>query len=227
MSSDSLREIVRMRQVTKLYRTNSHRTAGVRDVSLAAVRGELLLVIGPSGSGKTTLLTLVAGLIRPTSGEVFLFEKNLAAISAQSLQEMRAREIGFVFQTFLLIDALSVADNIRMVLRFAGKSKHESRRIASGLLERFGLEHLAPKFPRELSQGEQQRIGVLRAIANEPALVLADEPTASLESKQGLRIISLLHDYAKNSDRCVIVVSHDERIVAVADRVVRITDGII
>jgi putative ABC transport system ATP-binding protein len=135
--------------------------------------------------------------------------------------------IGFVFQTFLLLDALDVLENIALVCRFASRSKVESRRRATELLRRLHIEHLAAKSPKTLSQGEKQRVAVARAIANDADLILADEPTASLETKQGFEIIRLLHGYAAQENKCVIVASHDLRIVEYADRVLRLEDGML
>ncbi len=217
----------RLVNVTRIFGNNEHKTAAIQNVSAQARRGELLLFLGPSGSGKTTLLTLIAGLLRPTTGSVFLFGRPIEQYSGRELQRLRAERIGFVFQTFLLIDALSVLENVAIVMRFAGVSNGEAHRRAERLLGRLQIEHLGDKFPTALSQGEKQRVAVARAVANDAELILADEPTASLESRQGFEIIHLLHHYAKERNRCVIVVSHDLRMVEFADRVLRIQDGTI
>jgi len=219
--------LVELAAVSKIFGTSDHKTAAVRNVSFQASSGELLLLLGPSGSGKTTLLTLIAGLIKPTSGTVSLFGRNVDYCSAQELQTMRALRIGFVFQTFLLIDSLTAIENVALVLRFAGKTRTEARRRAQRLLQRFHIEHLAKKFPSALSQGEKQRVAVARAIANDAELIIADEPTGSLGTRQGFGIIQLLHEYAKEQKRCVIVASHDPRIVEFADRVLRLEDGML
>ncbi|HWP59598.1 MAG TPA: ABC transporter ATP-binding protein [Candidatus Acidoferrales bacterium] len=211
--------------VTKVFGADGHKTQAVQEVCLGASPGELVLLLGPSGSGKTTLLTLIAGLMKPTSGSVIIFGKNVEEYSSGELQQIRAKRIGFVFQTFLLIDSLTVSENVALVLRFAGESPADARRRARRLLRQFGIEHLAQKFPDTLSQGEKQRAAVARALANEPALVIADEPTASLESKQGFDVIQTLLAYAKQKRRCVVVASHDLRIVQFADRVLRLEDG--
>jgi putative ABC transport system ATP-binding protein len=181
--------------------------------------------MGPSGSGKTTLLTLMAGLLRPTAGEVLLFGSNLEAFSPRALQQLRAQRLGFVFQTFHLIDALSVLDNVVLALRFAGVARGQARRRATEVLQSVRIDHLAKRFPAQLSQGEKQRVAVARAIANSADLILADEPTASLETTQGFEVIQLLHTYAKLQQACVIVTSHDLRLQAHADRIIRLEDG--
>jgi len=221
------RYIVEVNDVTKVFGSNEHKTVGVRNIFLQASMGELLVLLGPSGSGKTTLLTLIAGLLKSTSGRIFLFGRDIEAYSSQELQRLRATRIGFVFQTFLLIDSLTAVENVGMVLRFAGKSNKEAHRHAQELLQQFQVERLATKFPPTLSQGEKQRVAVARALANEPDLIIADEPTGSLETKQGLGIIQLLHEYSRKQEKCVIVASHDLRIARLADRVLRLEDGVI
>jgi putative ABC transport system ATP-binding protein len=211
--------------VSKTYGSAGHRTTALDDVSVEARAGELVLLLGPSGSGKTTLLTIVAGLEKPTSGAVTLFGKNLADYSPRQLQKLRACSVGFVFQTFQLIDALSVLDNVLLVTRFARLPRVAARERALGLLERFGVGKLARAYPRTLSQGEKQRVAVARALVNEARLVIADEPTASLASQQGFEIVKLLRTFATNENRCVVVASHDERIAEFSDRVLRLRDG--
>jgi putative ABC transport system ATP-binding protein len=222
---EKVSRVVELTDVSKIFGSNEHKTSAVKHVSLHASSGELLLLLGPSGSGKTTLLTLIAGLLEPTSGTISLFGKNIESYSAKELQEIRASRIGFVFQTFLLIDSLTVAENVGIVLRFAGKTKKESRRQVIRLLRQLHIDHLANTFPQTLSQGEKQRVAVARAIANGAELIIADEPTGSLESKQGFEIIQLLKTYSKEQKRCVIIVSHDLRIEEFADRILRMEDG--
>lgn len=217
--------VVRLSEVSKIFGSNEHKTFALRNVSFDASSGELLLVLGPSGSGKTTLLTLIAGLLKPTSGTISLFGKNIESYSAKELQHFRAMRMGFIFQTFLLIDSLTVQENVGVVLRFTGKTRREAYHQALRLLARFHVEHLAEKFPRTLSQGEKQRVAVARDIANEGDLIIADEPTGCLESKQGFKIIQLLKTYSRDQNRCVIVASHDLRIGEYADRILRMEDG--
>jgi len=218
-------QIISLKNVTKIYNSNFQSPTGVVNITLQAYPGELLLIIGPSGSGKTTLLTLIAGLIEPASGNVSVFGKDILSYSHSELQALRASKIGFVFQTFRLIESLTGIENICMSLQFAGKSKHQAKKIASELLEEINLSHLGNKFPITFSQGEKQRVAILRAIANDADLILADEPTASLASNQGFKIITMLHQYAKNKNKCVIIVSHDLRVKKFADRIIKIEDG--
>ncbi len=211
--------------VSKSFGTNERPTAAINNISFESAPGELVLFLGPSGSGKTTLLTLIAGLSRPTSGAVSIFGKNVQQYSQRELQQLRAQQMGFVFQTFQLIDAFTAEENINLVLDFAGNSRDAAREKASVILDRLKIHHLATKLPNEMSQGEKQKVAVARAIVNDPELILADEPTASLESTQGFEVIRLLHQYSKDRHRCVIIASHDLRMVQYADRVIRIVDG--
>jgi putative ABC transport system ATP-binding protein len=219
------RPVVRLEEVTKVFNGSGHPTTAVRDVSLEAQRGEMVLLLGPSGSGKTTLLTLIAGLAKPTSGSVALFGKGVDEYSAAELQSLRADKIGFIFQTFLLIDSLTARENIEIVLRFSGKRRAERARKTRALLGELGIEHLAGRFPRVMSQGEKQRVAIARAIVNDAGLLIADEPTGSLETQQAVGIIGLLHNQAKTRNTTVIVASHDLRLKEYADRTLHLQDG--
>lgn len=192
----------------------------VDDVSLDVARGEVVLIIGPNGSGKTTLLSMLGGLVRPTSGSVVVEGRALDEMPERELETFRLKRVGFVFQTFRLLDALSVRENVQLVIDLAGE-----KRNADALLDRVGALHLANRNTRVLSGGEKQRVAIARALANDPAIILADEPTGSLDSAAGEATIALLRDAARIDGRSVVIVSHDTRIVSHADRVVRMLDG--
>jgi putative ABC transport system ATP-binding protein len=217
--------VVRLEKVTKIFEGSGPPTTAVRRVSLEARRGEMVLLLGPSGSGKTTLLTIIAGLVKPTSGSAALFGKGVEEFSAAELQSLRADKMGFIFQTFLLIDSLTVRENIEIVLRFCRKRRAERARRTRALLGELGIEHLAGRFPRGLSQGEKQRVAIARAIANDAQLLIADEPTGSLETQQAIGIMGLLHTQAKARGTTVIVASHDLRLKEYADRTLHLQDG--
>ena len=221
----NLKNYVMLEGVNKIFLDGDQKFHAVKNARLCASPGELLVLLGPSGSGKTTLLTLIAGLLSPTSGKLLLFGRSVEDYSQRELQSMRARKIGFIFQNFLLIDAIPVVENIALVLRFSGMRRAEAITRARKLLDQFNIGYLARKLPSTLSQGEKQRVAVARAIANNPELIIADEPTASLETSQGFDIIKLLHNYALEEKRCVIVATHDLRIADLADRVMRVVDG--
>ena len=152
----------------------------------------MVLLLGPSGSGKTTFLTLMAGMQGPTSGEVYLFGKQTGEYSQRDLQIIRAKRIGFVFQTFYLIDSLTVVQNVIMVMKFAGASRDMAKKTAMAYLDKFGVSHLANSLPSKISQGEKQRVAIARALVNGAELIIADEPTGSLASQQGMEIVELL-----------------------------------
>lgn len=219
--------IVCLHKVSKTFNGGPHPTTAVREVSLQAVPGELLLLLGPSGSGKTTLLTLMAGLSKPTAGRLSLYGRDIEKYAAGELQRLRAERIGFIFQTFLLLDSLTVQENVEVVLRFNGRRRAERSVKVRSLLRSLHIEHLAGHFPGTLSQGEKQRVAVARAVVNDAELVIADEPTGSLETRQGADIIRLLHSQAKEENKCVIVASHDLRLSEFADRILRVVDGTI
>jgi putative ABC transport system ATP-binding protein len=195
----------------------------VSDVSLSVSRGEVVLIIGPNGSGKTTLLSMLGGLMRPTRGTIHLGDRALHELSDAALTDFRLRNVGFVFQGFRLLDVLSVRENVQLVVEMAGRD--DARRIAEEMLSHVDALHLAERSPRVLSGGEKQRVAIARALANQPDLILADEPTGSLDSAAGEAAIALLTDTARAEGRGVVIVSHDTRIAHHADRIIRMADG--
>ena len=219
--------VVQLIGVSKIFQGINRETAVLKDISFSAYAGEMVLVLGPSGSGKSTFLTILAGLQEPTSGEVWLFGHALNSYSSVALQRLRASRIGFIFQTFHLIDALNALENILLVLKFTHTRLKAARARAIALLEQFGVGYLADAMPRTMSQGEKQRVAVARALANNATLIIADEPTGSLSTEQGMHIVRLLQEEAKKGNRCVILASHDQRITEYADRVLYLKDGII
>lgn len=217
--------LAQMSAVSKIFNRSGTKTDALHNVTFQANAGELTLLLGPSGSGKTTFLTLLAGLQKPTEGNVTIFGRNVKDYSSKELQILRARHIGFVFQTFYLLDSLTSIENVMLVMKFAGISKDESRVRAEEFLNRFGVKHLMNAFPKTISQGEKQRVAVARALANGAELILADEPTGSLATQQGMTIVHFLKEAVKTENRCVIIASHDERIKPFADRVLHLSDG--
>ncbi|HMS34468.1 MAG TPA: ABC transporter ATP-binding protein [Ignavibacteria bacterium] len=223
---DELENIILLQDVSKIYRINEHTSWGVKDIDFQAKPGELVLLLGPSGSGKTTLLTLIAGLLRPSEGNIRLFGNPIESYTNAELQSLRASKIGFIFQTFLLIDSLTSSQNIELVMKFNSKPKREARKTARALLKDLRIEYLADKLPSAMSQGEKQRVAVARAVANNAELILADEPTASLDTESGSIIIELLSSFARNN-KCVIVASHDLRLKKYADRIINLENGMV
>jgi putative ABC transport system ATP-binding protein len=200
------------------------RTA-VRGVSLAVAPGEIVLIMGPSGSGKTTLLSMMGALLRPTEGSIHLDGAALSELSEGRLPEIRLRHFGFIFQDFNLLSALTVLENVAIVAELAGSKRAAARDRATGLLTDLGLAERLDYLPEKLSGGEKQRVAIARALVNDPTLILADEPTANLDSKIGHEIMRLLRRIAKEQGRSIVIVSHDQRIRDIADRVLWLEDG--
>ncbi len=219
--------VARLVNVTKSYNGGRKETAALMEVSFQVSAGEMILLLGPSGSGKTTLLTLLAGLQQPSAGEVWIFGKKVNEYSSKELQILRTNRIGFIFQTFYLLDSLTVLDNVLLVMKFAGVKRKEAQSRALHFLDKFGVKHLIQAYPKTLSQGEKQRVAVARALANGAEFIIADEPTGSLASNQGMAIVSFLKDSVKTENRCVVMASHDERIAGYADRVFYLNDGML
>jgi putative ABC transport system ATP-binding protein len=220
-------DLSRLVNVTRIYSRSGVETVALSGVTFKANPSELVLLLGPSGSGKTTMLTILAGLQKPTRGEVYLFGRNLEEFSPRELQQIRASHIGFIFQTFCLLDSLNVMDNILLVMKFAGISKDVATKRAIEFLDRLEIRHLMHAYPETLSQGEKQRVAVARALANGAELIIADEPTGSLATQQGMMIVNFLHDSCRTEGRSVLIASHDERISKYADRVLYLHDGVL
>lgn len=205
----------------------------VRDVSLGVRPGEIVLIMGPSGSGKTTLLSMLGALLKPTEGTIQLNGIVLSALAENQLPDIRLRQFGFVFQDFNLLSALSALENVSIVAELAGVKASEAKRKAASLLTELGLSERLNFLPEKLSGGEKQRVAIARALVNDPSLILADEPTANLDSKIGHEIMRLLRRIAKEhpvkgggtGGRSVVIVSHDQRIKDIADRILWLEDG--
>ncbi len=228
MKCDDLQnEVLRLEQVSASYSNGQGRHLVLKDVSLRAYRGEMVLLLGQSGSGKTTLLTIAAGLRSPDVGQVWLFGSKIRQYSSGELQSLRARKLGFVFQDFKLLSALTVRDNIGISLRYAGWGRQQIRERVDQLLSDSGLAGLASRYPHALSHGQRQRVALLRSLANGGPLILADEPTASLDEANGMDIIRSLTRCATTNGSCVLVASHDIRLAGFAHRVCHLQDGLL
>ena len=217
--------LVQIKQLTKTFGEGDTRVEAVRRVDLDLARSEVVLVMGPSGSGKTTLLSMLGGLLRPTSGELWIDGVDITGLSERELAGFRARRFGFIFQDFNLLQALSTAENVEVALNLAGTRGGDAEERATELLAALGLDRRLRFHPDQLSGGERQRVAVARAIANHPALILADEPTANLDSRRGAETMRLLRRLAKEEGATVLIVSHDERLREIADRVLWLEDG--
>jgi putative ABC transport system ATP-binding protein len=216
--------LVRVRALVKEHGDGDSWVRAVDAVDLDVPEGQTVAVMGPSGCGKSTLLHLLGGLERPTSGEVRLAGRRTDALSERALARLRRRSVGFVFQAFHLVDELSAAENVELPALLAGRSRRVARRRADALLEQVGLADRARHLPSELSGGQRQRVAIARALANEPQVVLADEPTGNLDSAATLDVLRIFADL-RATGQTLIVVTHDERVAATADRLISMRDG--
>lgn len=217
--------IINVENVTRRFGSGSTQVVAVKNASLAVAPGEVVLIMGPSGSGKTTLLSMLGGLLKPSEGRIQIDGNIISSMDERRLPEVRLRHIGFIFQDFNLLSALTTLDNVAMVAQLAGLSRRQARQKARPILEQLGLGHRLNFLPEKLSGGEKQRVAIARALVNEPDLILADEPTANLDSHHGHETMRLLRRIAKEESRGVIIVSHDQRIKDVADRILWLEDG--
>jgi putative ABC transport system ATP-binding protein len=211
--------------VVKFLGTGPGRVEAVGGVSLALTGGQLTMLMGPSGGGKTTLLSMLGCMLSPTSGTVHVLGHSTAGAQAEQLAELRRRHVGFVFQSYHLFPTLTAQENVRIALEVCGERPSRAHVKAAAALATVGLADKAKSFPSELSAGQQQRVAIARAIVGEASAILADEPTAALDSSNGHAIMSVLSGIAKNPSRAVLVVTHDPRILPFADRIVRLEDG--
>jgi len=217
--------IVRTRDVTKVYKMGKVEVHALRGVSLEIRAGEYISIMGPSGSGKTTLFNMVGGLDKPSDGKVYIEEVDVAQLDAYELAWLRCRKIGYIFQTFNIIPVMTALENVTLPMVFAGLTTDEARDKGVELLARVGLGDRLSHKPFELSGGQQQRVAVARAMANDPTLLLADEPTGNLDIKTGTEIIELLQQMNKEDGVTIISATHDHKMLSASDRIVWIRDG--
>jgi putative ABC transport system ATP-binding protein len=220
-----MQPVISVRGVSKVYSEGASKVPALFDVDLDVVPGEVVLLMGPSGSGKTTLLSIMGGILKATSGSVRINGTEVAGLSEKQLPGIRLQHIGFVFQGFNLFPTLSVGENVELSLDLKGirgsKAKQEARR----LLEQVGLVNKYDTFPTDLSGGQKQRVAIARALAGSPGVILADEPTAALDSHTGRNVLQMMRDLAHQRGRAVVVVTHDSRVLDFGDRIVRMEDG--
>jgi putative ABC transport system ATP-binding protein len=225
MFQEATMSAIRVENLTKHYGKGAATVTALDHVSLTVQVGEFVAVMGPSGSGKSTLLHLVGGLDQPTEGKVWIEGQELTVLNDDKLTEMRRRRMGFIFQFFNLLPVLNAIENVALPLTLDGMKPAEARERAVAWLERVGLGQRLDHRPSQLSGGQQQRVAVARALVAEPAVVLADEPTGNLDSMASDEIAGLLHQVAGEWGRTVMMVTHDPRVAAYADRIVFIKDG--
>ncbi len=216
-----------VKNMTKTYDEGGSTITALNKVSMEVEAGELVAIIGPSGSGKSTLLSAVGALLQPTSGNVIVNGKKIETLKEKDLSEFRLNEIGFILQTSNLIPYLNVLDQLLLMKKMAGKVSPANQQFAKQLLSDLGLEHKLKKFPNELSGGERQRVAIARAFMNDSSVILADEPTASLDSKRAFEVVQLISNEVKKRRKAAIMVTHDERMLTYCDRVYRMEDGVL
>ena len=219
--------VIRALGLRRRYMMGREPVDALAGVDLEIHPGEFVALVGPSGSGKSTLLNLIGGLDRPTGGEIWVDGLELGKATDKRLVHYRRERVGFIFQSFNLLQTRTAVENVEVPLMLAGISRGVRRERATALLERVGLGRRAGHRPNELSGGEQQRVAVARALANDPRLVLADEPTGNLDSKTGAEILGLLEDVLRQAGRAMVLVTHDSGVAAHADRVIHLKDGTI
>jgi putative ABC transport system ATP-binding protein len=218
-------ELIRTQDLEKTYRSDSVETPALRGVSLRVATREFAAVAGPSGSGKSTLLHLLGGLDRPTAGEIILEGRTMSELSRDQLARLRLERIGFVFQDYNLIPVLTVVENAAFVLELRGVDHKTRTRQARAVLSELGIDRYAAQFPSRLSGGEQQRVAIARAVVAEPAIVLADEPTANLDTEASLGLIDLMRQLNEKKGATFLFATHDSRLLDRVRRVITLVDG--
>ena len=217
--------IIKLSGINKIYRTNEIETLALENVNIEVPKGEFLSIMGPSGCGRSTLLNIVGLLDSPTSGTVEIDGTLVKDMKDKQLAAFRNKELGFVFQSFHLINSLNVIDNVELPLLYRKMSARDRNRMAREVLERVGLSHRMRHMPTQLSGGQCQRVAIARAIVGNPEIILADEPTGNLDSKMGAEVMELLHKLNKEDKRTIVMVTHNEEQAKQTDRIVRFFDG--
>jgi putative ABC transport system ATP-binding protein len=218
--------ILQLDRVSKMYRSGDFSITALDDATLHIPGGEIVAIMGPSGSGKTTLLTIAGALLRPTQGKVNICGIDVTNMDEAKLAKVRRQKVGFVYQSFNLLEALTAIENVRVVIQNGSRNgRADAAHRATELLDMFGLSHRLHALPKRMSDGEKQRVAIVRALAKDPELILADEPTANLDAKRGHEVMELLRQKALELHKAVVVVSHDDRIRQFAHRVLWLEDG--
>ena len=218
--------ILEMQNVSKTYGSGHTAVQAVNEASFKIMPGEIVLIMGPSGSGKTTLLSMAGLLLKPTAGKILMGNQEINGKSQRQLADLRLHKLGFIFQAYNLLGALSAKENVEVVLNLAGEGGRAASERASKLLDRLGLARRMHHLPADLSGGEKQRVAIARALVNDPPIILADEPTGNLDSKTGQEVMELFcHGLGREEGRAMIIVTHNPRFENIADRVLWLEDG--
>lgn len=217
--------MIQLSQVNKIYRTDEIETVALENINLDVKKGEFLAVMGPSGCGKSTLLNVMGLLDMPNSGKIIIDGKDTVNMKDKELAKFRNQNLGFVFQSFHLINSLNVLDNVELPLLYRKVGARERRKLAEEVLARVGLSHRMRHFPTQLSGGQSQRVAIARAVIGNPSIILADEPTGNLDSKMGAEVMDLLHQLNREDGRTIVMVTHDESKAKETNRTIRFLDG--
>ncbi len=223
-----MKTIIQAKDIHKCYGEEGEKTCVtevLKGINMEVKKGEFVAIMGPSGSGKTTLLDVLGGLLKPTSGEVTIDGEHLGGLSDSDLARIRGRKLGFIFQQYNLLPSLTSTENVELSMRINGKGKRESRERAQKLLRMIGMGHRLDNKPAQLSGGEQQRVAICRALSNKPSIILGDEPTGNLDSRNGSMVLDTLKRLNEKEGYTIVVVTHDHRIGKYADRMIKMIDG--
>jgi putative ABC transport system ATP-binding protein len=221
-----MNDIIRTEHAAKAYKTGDITTTALRDVSLEIPQGSFTCIVGPSGHGKSTLMHLIGGLDRPSDGKVYIGDIEISRIANSDLARLRGKRVGFVFQFFNLLQGLTAIENIEIAMMLAGVSEREQRERAEKLLAQVGLSEKAASKPGQLSGGQQQRVAIARALANDPDILLMDEPTGNLDSAAEAEVLDLLQSLHRQG-KTVVIVTHSDEVAKRAERIIRVKDGVV
>ena len=219
--------LVRVRDVSKVYTMGSEHVVALRHIDLTIYKGEVCCIFGTSGSGKSTLLNQLAGLEKPTGGDVFIGNAAISRMQEGQLALFRQRHLGFIFQSYNLLQQLTALENVALPLAFSGVDRALREKLARDMLVRVGLKHRLTHYPRQMSGGQQQRVGIARAFVNKPQVIFADEPTGNLDSRTTQEVLDMMKGFARTLDQTLILVTHDPKIRKHADRIITLKDGIV
>lgn len=217
--------LLKLDKVSKVYGEGNTEVTALHPISLDVKAGGFIGIVGPSGSGKSTLLSIAGALLSPSKGDIYIREKNITQLSEKEMTDIRLKKIGFIFQFANLVPYLNVKEQLLYIAKLKKESKQESEKRADHLLAAFGLGERKNHYPNQLSGGEKQRVAIARAFMNNPDLILADEPTASLDSKRAREVVEMMKREVKESQKAAIMITHDERMLDVCDRILKLRDG--